>query len=165
MSRRSVQTLILMLDNEFGVLTRVSALIRREGWNIRSLTVAETTDPAVARLTISVECIDSTLPAVLDRLGRLACVRGIRAFSGASYISRELVMVTVGGGSRAQAEEAARSAGAKVADSSGEFLTVEFAGEPGSVETLISALKPFGIVNVARSGVVALERPAGEETK
>jgi acetolactate synthase I/III small subunit len=163
MSRRSVQTLILMVDNEFGVLTRVTSLVRREGWNIKSLVVAETMNPAVSRLTLSVECIDSTLQQVLDRMGKLACVRGIKAYSDATHLSRELVMVTVGCEKRAWAEEAAKAIGAKVVGSCGECLTIEFTGEPEHADNLISALKPFGIVNIARSGVVALEKPTGEE--
>lgn len=164
MSHRSVHSLILMVDNEFGVLTRITALVRREGWNIKSLAVAETLNPTVSRLTISVECVESTLPHVLERLGRLACVRSIEAFSDASHISRELVLVTVGGTEKSQVAEAARATGAQVIDCCGEMLTLEFSGAPEQAENLLAALKPFGIINVARSGVVALERPAEGES-
>jgi acetolactate synthase-1/3 small subunit len=162
MSRRAVQTLILLVDNEFGVLTRVTALVRREGWNIKSLAVAETMDPAVSRLTISVECIDSTLPHVLERLGRLACVKGITAYAEATHFSRELILVTLEGGEGERAIKEAEGLGARILDSSGGMLTVEFSGEPGHAEALIATLKSFGTVNIARSGIVALERPAKE---
>lgn len=162
MSKRTVQTLILMVDNEFGVLTRVTALVRREGWNIKSLVVAETMNPAISRLTISVECLDSTLNHVLERLGRLACVRQISAYSEQTHFSRELVMVTVGNEGRAGAEETAKAFGAHAMDCPGGSAVIEFSGEPAEAEALISALKPFGITNVARSGIVTLERPVKE---
>jgi acetolactate synthase-1/3 small subunit len=111
-----------------------------------------------------VECIDSTLPHVLERLGRLACVRGITAYTAETHFGRELVMVTVGGDGVAAAE-AARIAGAHVIDSSCGMLTLEWAGPPEQAEALIDALKPYGISNVARSGIITLERPAGEGTK
>jgi len=158
---RTVQTLILLVDNEFGVLTRVTALVRREGWNIKSLAVAETMDPAVSRLTISVECIDSTLPHVLERLGRLACVRGISAYAEATHFSRELILVTLEGGEGERAIKEAEGLGARVIDREERgCLTLEFMGTPEQAEGLLAALKSCGAVNVARSGVVALERPA-----
>jgi acetolactate synthase I/III small subunit len=165
MSKRTVQTLILMVDNEFGVLTRVTALVRREGWNIKNLIVAETMDKAISRLTISVECIDSTLPQVLDKLRHLACVRSIAAFSDESHISRELVLVTVGCERREWAVKAAEAIGARVISPDCECLTIEFSGTPGHVESLIAALKPFGIKSIARSGIIALERPVKEAIK
>jgi acetolactate synthase I/III small subunit len=166
MSKRTVQTLILMVDNEFGVLTRVTALVRREGWNIKSLVVAETMNPAISRLTISVECIDSTLPRVLDRLGHLACVGSITAYSEESHISRELVMITMGCECRELAIKAAEAIGAHVIPTAAcECVTFEFTGSPEHAVNLIAALKPYGIQNIARSGIVTLERPAKEAHK
>ena len=166
MSQRTVQSLILMVDNEFGVLTRVTALIRRDGWNIKSLVVAETMNPAVSRLTISVECIDSTLPHVLDKLGHLACVRSITAYSKESHISRELVMVTVGCECRELALKAAEDIGVHIIVTAADgSLTLEFSGTPENTESLIAALKPCSIINIARSGIVALERLAKEAVK
>lgn len=164
MSLRSVQTLILILDNEFGVLTRVTALVRREGWNIKSLAVAETINPALSRLTLSVECIDSTLPRVTQRLAKLACVRSIAVYSPDTYISRELVIVTMGREYREPAMNVAEAAGARVIPGQERGgLAVEYIGEPEKADSLIAALKPFGIAGVARSGIVALERKAEEE--
>jgi acetolactate synthase I/III small subunit len=166
MSKRTAQTLILLVDNEFGVLTRVTASIRREGWNIRSLVVAETMDAAVSRLTISVECIDSTLPNVLERLGRLACVRSISAYSDATHFRRELILVTMSAEHRKFALHAGEAIGAHVIEGGkAGALTLEFSGVPEQAESLLAALKPLGIVNVARSGIVTLERPAKEEAR
>lgn len=163
MSKRTVQTLILLVDNEFGVLTRVTALVRREGWNIKSLAVAETMNTAVSRLTISVECLDSTLPTVLQRIGKLACVRAISCHSAATHISRELVLIAVGEQGRAAAEAAAAAFGANAEEFPGGGVLIEFAGLPSRADELIAALEPFGIQNIARSGVVTLEKPVMEE--
>lgn len=162
MSKRGVQTLILLVDNEFGVLTRVTALVRREGWNIKSLAVAETMSEAVSRLTISVEYVDSTLPHVLERLERLACVRSIAVFAADTHYSRELVMITVEGAGAAEAGRVAGAAGARVLESAQGWLTLEFSGAPEQAQSLIAKLKPFGAVNIARSGIVTLERPHKE---
>lgn len=164
MSKRTVQTLILLVDNELGVLTRIAASIRREGWNIRSLVVAETMDAAVSRLTISVECVDSSLPQVLERLGRLNCVRGVTVYSDATHFSRELMLVTMGSEHADWAKKAAGAIGASViGDSECGCVTLEFTGTPEQAESLLAALKPYGIANVARSGIVTLERPKQRE--
>jgi acetolactate synthase-1/3 small subunit len=164
MSKRTVQTLILLVDNEFGVLTRVTANIRREGWNIKSLVVAETMDPAISRLTISVECVDSTLPQVKERLARLNCVRSLSVYSDNTHFSRELIILTMGCEHAEWALKAAEAIGARVIDRAASgCLTLEFTGAPEQAESLLKALKPYGIANVARSGVVTLERPAEGE--
>lgn len=164
MSKRTVQTLILLVDNEFGVLTRITGNIRREGWNIRSLVVAETLDAAVSRLTISVECIDSSLPQVLDRLGKLNCVRSLSLYSPATHFALELVLVTLGSGAGEAALKAAEGLGARAVEGSGRGCpTLEFTGTYEQAESLLDTLRPYGVANVARSGLIALERPARGE--
>lgn len=73
--QKSVITLNMLVDNEFGVLTRITSLVRREGYNIKSLAVDVTDDASVSQLLLSVECMVSTLPNILSRLNRLGCVR------------------------------------------------------------------------------------------
>jgi len=75
MPQRSVKTIDLLVDNEFGVLTRITALLRREGFNIISLAVNTTGNPEVSRLLIAVECIDSAFGRAMARLVKLGCVR------------------------------------------------------------------------------------------
>ncbi len=161
MSKRAVQTLILLVDNEFGVLTRVTALLRREGWNIKSLAVAETINPVVSRLTISVECLDSTLPDVLQRIGRLACVRHISCFSDTNHIIRELALIILQGPDLSGARSVASGFGATVEELA-DGLLVEFAGHASQVAVLLEALRPYGLRDVARSGAVTLEHPVKE---
>ena len=161
MSKRTVQTLILLVDNEFGVLTRVTALVRREGWNIKSLAVAETINPAFSRLTISVECLDSTLPDVLQRIRRLACVRELACYRHETHINRELVLAIVDGPHLEDARAIAAGYGAKVEELAGRLL-LEFAGPPVQVDGLLQELRQYGLRDVARSGAVTLEQPVME---
>ncbi|MEI6100544.1 MAG: ACT domain-containing protein [Eubacteriales bacterium] len=74
MNRSSV-TIFMLVDNEFGVLTRITALLRREGFNIMSLAVEVTENPEISQLLVSVECMDTALPRVLGRLNKLGCVK------------------------------------------------------------------------------------------
>lgn len=164
MSKRTVKTLILLVDNEFGVLTRVTANIRREGWNIKSLVVAETIKTTEQRLTISVECEDGMLPQVLERIGKLSCVRSIAVYSDETHFARELMLVTMGCEHVEWAMQAAEAIGAQVIDRCEcGCLTLEFTGTYEQAESLLAALKPYGISNVARSGIVTLERPTKKE--
>lgn len=75
MPARHVRNILLTVDNEFGVLTRITALVRREGFNILSLAVAVTENPEVSRMVMAVECVDGAFDRVLGRLRRLGCVR------------------------------------------------------------------------------------------
>lgn len=161
MIRPTVKTLILHIDNEFGVLARVTDGIRTEGWNIISLVVAETMNPAISRLTISMECKECSLPQLVERLNGLDCVRSVAVFADETHFSRELMLVTIGCAHVEWALQAAEAIGAQVLDQQNcGCLTLEFTGTFEQAENLLAALRPYGIVNVARSGVVTLERPA-----
>ena len=92
MQARDAHILTLTVDNEFGVLTRITAQIRREGWNIKSLAAEETADRSISRITLALQCFDSTLPSVVSRLSRLACVRHVSAYDAARCICRELTI-------------------------------------------------------------------------
>jgi acetolactate synthase I/III small subunit len=161
MAARTTQTLTLMVDNEFGVLTRITALVRREGWNIKSLAVAETLNPAVSRLTLCVECLDNSLPNVLQRLGRLNCVRDITVFTTQTHLGRELVLVRVSCSSDALTEIVARY-GAKLKETEGSTL-LEAVDSPEAIDRLLGELKQYGALDAARSGMVTLEKSGGQE--
>lgn len=146
------QTLTLMVDNEFGVLTRVTAMVRREGWNIKSLSVAETANPAVSRLTLCVECVPGTLDHVTARLGRLACVRTLSLYSPATHTGRELLLA------RTNADDTALAA--LVARYDARLLSggvLEASGTPEQLDALLAELRDLGPVEAARSGIVTLE--------
>ncbi|NLG52426.1 MAG: ACT domain-containing protein [Clostridiales bacterium] len=81
MSIRGIRNISMLVDNEFGVLTRITALVRRDGLNIKSLAVTETKDKAVSRLLIAVECTDNSFIKVLARLKKLGCIKSAEGVS------------------------------------------------------------------------------------
>lgn len=143
----------LMVDNEFGVLTRITALIRRAGWNIRSLSVAETETPEISRLTICIECKNNTLEYVRERLVRQSCVREISIFSKDRDVALELAVV------RVTSEAAAKLVAdkdiiSKHLDESGTVLSIMCAHD--KMDLLLAELRGNGLLEVARTGTVAL---------
>ena len=142
---RTPHLLTLIVDNEFGVLTRTTSLIRREGWNIKSLSVAETADNTLSRLTLSLECFDATLASVLNRLGRLDCVHRISACTEQTHILRELALLHVREEGPAEEE-----GGLRVAPG-----VYQFAAEPSRLDEVIRRLSPL---EVTRTGVIAMDR-------
>lgn len=87
---RSIVTFYMLVDNEFGVLTRITAMLRREGFNIKSLAVEVTDNPEISQMLVSVECIDSALPRVLTRLNKLGCVKKAEQANGNYDLSGHL---------------------------------------------------------------------------
>lgn len=157
MNKRTAHILTCMVDNEFGVLTRITAQIRREGWNIKSLAVAESMDPAISRITLTLECFDATLPTVLHRLTKLACVRMVTAYDQESHICRELAVARV-----AVMDEAIRQLctqyGASILQELGQSALIELSDMPSVLDSFVQALEAKGEVSVARTGPITLER-------
>ena len=156
MPTREAHILTLTVDNEFGVLTRVTAQIRREGWNIKSLAAEETADPSVSRITLALQCFDATLPSVVNRLSRLACVRHVSAFDAERCICRELVVARTADapGARAVAERFL----AQVISSENGIMLLQLTAEPKTLNAFLEALRKEGEVASARTGAITLEK-------
>jgi acetolactate synthase-1/3 small subunit len=154
----------LMVDNEFGVLTRITALIRRAGWNIRSLAVAETAVSAVSRLTICLECRNTTLEQVLHKLGKLNCVREVSIFEPESQVQHELALLRVKAGGFAAREGVFGELAAKLLyeDENEQLLAVS--GESARIDEALGKLRENGLLEAARTGMIALKK-AGEESR
>lgn len=148
--------LTLMVDNEPGVLTRITAQIRREGWNIKSLSVAESQDPLVSRITLALECYDLTLPAVENKLSKLACVRSVNAFEEKNNICRELAVIRLFDRTDDMRTFVNASKASIVIDS-GEDYVIEFVGTPEEVDAFTSSCEEFSKINCARTGAVILD--------
>lgn len=155
--KREAHILTLLVDNEFGVLTRITAQIRREGWNIKSLAVAESMDPAISRITLALECYDTTLPEVMHRLSRLACVRSVTAYNPEQYVCRELAIVRVSA-EGSGVEETARRFGAHTLSRQGGVTLLELTAEPSELNEFLLELRKLAQVSVARTGAITLER-------
>jgi acetolactate synthase-1/3 small subunit len=158
----SSQTLSVLVENKPGVLARVSGLFARRGFNIDSLAVGETEDPAISRMTIVVSVANKSLEHVTKQLHKLINVLRIAELPHDASVERELALIKVaaGAGRRAEVLEIVEIFRAKVIDVDSESIVVEATGTPEKVEALVELLSPFGIIEMARTGRVALGRGA-----
>lgn len=158
----SSHTVSVLVENKPGVLARISGLFARRGFNIDSLAVGETDDPAVSRMTIVVAADGRPLEQVTKQLHKLINVLRIAELPRDSSVERELALIKVAAaaGHRAEALEIVEIFRAKVIDVDADAIVVEATGTPDKVSALEQLLTPFGIVEIARTGIVALARGA-----
>ena len=157
------QTLSVLVENKPGVLARISGLFARRGFNIDSLAVGETEDPAVSRMTIVVSVEGKPLEHVTKQLHKLINVLRIVELPHDASVERELALIKVsaGAGRRAEVLEMVEIFRTKVIDVDRESIVVEATGTQEKIEALLELLSPFGIIEMARTGRVALGRGAG----
>jgi acetolactate synthase-1/3 small subunit len=147
-------TLAVLVDNSSGVLARVASLIARRSFNIDSLAVGPTEDPAISRMTIVFNVEGHALEQVMRQLDKLINVIHVTEIKQARSTQTELVLVKVKENPRV--ESILTKFGAKIVDSSEGALIVESTNSPALNEELLEALKQFGIIEFVQSGVVAL---------
>ncbi|MCL2164629.1 MAG: acetolactate synthase small subunit [Oscillospiraceae bacterium] len=154
--------LSILVDNHPGVLSRVSGLFSRRGFNIESLAVGTTHNPKISRMTIIVFGNDHSVDQIVKQLGKLVQVITIKIIKYESCVSRELVLVKVRATPemRNQILQVVEIFRAKIIDVSKETLTIEMTGEADKTEALLEMLADYGIMEVARTGSIALERGA-----
>ncbi|MGI6404607.1 MAG: acetolactate synthase small subunit [Oscillospiraceae bacterium] len=148
----------LLVDNEFGVLTRITALIRRAGWNIRSLAVAETKTPEISRLTICLECRHNTLEQVLDRLKRLDCVREILPYSKETQVARELALLHLLVEDEASLQQVCQQMNATIVERKDGHVLLSAVCEEGYLDQMLPTLREQGLLDIARTGAISLRR-------
>lgn len=152
--------LSVLVSNHPGVLTRISSLISRRGYNIRSLTVGETENIDISRMTIELEGDDYVLDQVKKQLGKLIEVLQILELNPKQAVYRELLLVKVSSGEKTRVAiiEISNIFRAKVIDISTESLTIEITGDTPKTNAFLEMLMPYGIKEIARTGITALER-------
>ena len=152
-------TLSVLVENQPGVLSKVVSLFARRGYNIDSLAVGTTEDTTISRMTIVGEGDDHTLEQVEKQLNKLVPVIKVR-YLGDSATQAELLLVKIGRDMQTLKEvnEIAALMKAEVVDVSKGTITLRFAGEHDKCATLCDLLKPYGIREIARTGVIALEK-------
>ena len=152
-------TLSVLVENQPGVLSKVVSLFARRGYNIDSLAVGTTEDPTMSRMTIVGQGDDHILEQVEKQLNKLVPVIKVR-YLGDSATQAELLLVKIGRDMQTLKEvnEIAALMQAQVADVSKATVTLKYAGEHEKCETLLDLLRPCGIREIARTGVIALER-------
>ena len=153
-------TISVLVENHFGVLARVSGLFGARGFNIDSLAVGETEDPTISRMTIVVEGDERTLEQVKKQLNRLIDVIKVQDIVSEDLLEREVVLARVGftHKNRADILEAVNAFQGKVIDASQNTLTIEVAGDQAKIHSVFELLKPYGVLEVVRSGRIALSR-------
>ena len=150
----------MVVENKFGVLTRIAGLFSGRGYNIDTLNVGPTQDPKTSRMTIVTRGDDATLEQIVKQLNKLPDIIHVQDFREHEYIDRELVLikVTVDSSTRAEVMQITDIFRAKIVDVQPETLTIEITGDESKIEKFIVLMKSFGIVEITRSGKVALPR-------
>jgi acetolactate synthase-1/3 small subunit len=156
----SKHTLSVLVENKPGVLARISSLFARRGFNIDSLAVGPTEYADVSRMTIVVNVEDNPLEQVTKQLNKLINVLKIVELEPASSVSRELLLVKVKADpqTRSQVLEIVQLFRAKVIDVAADAVTIEATGGEEKIDALLRVLEPFGVRELAQSGMVAMGR-------
>jgi acetolactate synthase-1/3 small subunit len=160
MSAVNTHTLSVLVEDKPGALARVASLFSRRGFNIQSLAVGATEQKNMSRMTIVVSVEDSPLEQITKQLNKLINVIKIVEQDDDNAVSRELALikVRVDATTRTQVIEAVNLFRAKVVDVTTESLTIEATGTPAKLEAFMRLLEPYGIRELAQSGVVSLSR-------
>ena len=153
-------TISVLVENKFGVLTRVAGLFSGRGYNIDTLNVGPTHEPSISRMTIVTRGDDATIEQIVRQLNKLVEVIEVQDFREAEYIDRELVLVKVAVDSKSRAEvmQITDIFRAKIVDVQPKSLTIEITGNESKVEKFIDLMKTFGVMELSRTGKVALPR-------
>jgi acetolactate synthase-1/3 small subunit len=153
-------TISILIENTFGALTRVAGMFSGRGYNIDSLNVAPTHDPNVSRMTIVTRGDNATLEQVVGQLNKLVNVLEITDFREHEYIDRELVLVKVKVNAKTRAEvmQITDIFRTKIVDVQPKSMTIEVTGNETKVEKFIQLMGSFGVLDLTRTGKVALPR-------
>src|SRR5688572_27484075 len=149
-----------LVMNEPGVLASVAGLFSARGFNIDSLVVGRTENPELSRMTVVASGDDNTLEQIRKQLAKLVPVVKVRDFKNTAYIERDLTLITVAVAPEQRSEviEIVSLFRGKVVDVAKNSLMVELSGTEEKLEALIELLKPYGIKELARTGVIAMPR-------
>lgn len=153
-------TISVLVANEFGVLSRISGLFSGRGFNIESLSVAETLDSTVSRMTIVTRGDDKVIEQINKQLNKLINVIKVHDFIGEEHIERELALIKVTSTpeSRAEILSIVDIFRAKVVDVSPRSYTIETTGDEEKISAITELFRPFGIKEIVRTGKIAMAR-------
>jgi len=153
-------TVSLLVDNEPGVLSRVTGLFSGRGFNIESLCVAETLDSSISRVTLVTRGDDAVAEQIKKQLNKLVNVLKVHDLTGTEYVEREMALVKVQAKSESRPEilRIVDIFRCKVVDVSPTHYTIEVTGTAGKLAAILALLKPMGIKEIARTGAIALGR-------
>lgn len=159
-----MQILSVLVENTAGVLSQVSRMFSRKGYNIDSLAVGPTDDPAISRITIMIEVDDLMIQQIANQLNKLLPVISVKILEQESSVCRELILVKVKVEDRNQRDEIIQLANifrVSIVDVAMKSLTICITGDHSKSHALLGLLSEFGILELVRTGAVALERGSG----
>lgn len=154
------RTINILVENKFGVLSRIAGLFSGRGFNIESICAGETLNPELSQMTIVARGDDMILEQIKKQLNKLVNVVKVQDFTDKKHVERELVLIKVNlsGKSRAELMEIADIFRAKIVDVAKNNITVEITGRENKVCAFIELIQPFGIIEIARTGKLAIAR-------
>ena len=154
------QNLSILVENQSGVLTRIANLFSRRGYNIESLAAGVTQNSSVTRITVGVDCDDIQVVQLVKQLHKVPVVLRVKKLASGSHFSRELVFikVTSDAESRTGILQIVDIFRGHIIDVSPETITIEISGSDDKINALIELLKPYGILEMVRTGMIAIER-------
>ena len=158
------QTISVLVENQAGVLNRITGLFSRRAFNIESLAVGVTDDPSVSRITIIVDSGNSVVEQVEKQLNKLVEVIKVRTLDEHSMIGRELMILKVNANNQNRQDimTICSICGARVADLSPTSMTLELSDTPERLDTFQAMMRPFSILEVVRTGMIALQKGGGK---
>lgn len=156
-------TISVLVENKFGVLARVAGLFSGRGYNIESLTVNTTLDPNISKMTIVTSGDKDILEQIDKQLNKLIDVLKVTNLSGQEFIERELALVKLKTTAKTRSEiiQITEIFGGKIVSVHKKEIAVEISGRSNDIEDFIKLMTDFGVIEVARSGRVAVSREAG----
>lgn len=153
-------TISVLVENEFGVLSRVAGLFSGRGFNIESLSVAPSLDPSLSRMTIVTSGDDRILEQITKQLNKLIDTIKVIDFTGYDYVEREMALIKVNAEEKFRAEILRISDifRAKIIDVTSRSYTIEVTGAPAKINAILELLNPIGVKEIVRSGPVVIGR-------
>ena len=171
MEKTNKFVIAVYVDNKYGVLTRVTSMFTRRGFNIDALTVGETESPEYSRITICMSGDGYAKEQLINQLRKLINVKKVEEIEESSSIKRELALIKIKNNSETRGDvlSAVDVYRAKIIDFTASEMCIEITGAPEKINAFIEYIKPYGILEMCRTGIVALERGEGtllsKETK
>lgn len=158
------QIISVLVENQFGVLNKITGLFSRRAFNIESLAVGVTDDPTISRITIIVDSGNSAVEQVEKQLNKLIDVIKVRTIEEDRMIGRELMIIKVSASTKTRPDimNVCQIMGAKIDDISATTMTLEISDTTERVELFQSLLRPFSILEVARTGLIAVQKGSGK---
>lgn len=156
MERR--HTISVLVENEFGVLARVAGLFSSKGYNIDSLSVSETIDSTLSRMTIVTRGSDQIIEQILKQLNKLVNVIKVEDLTKERHLTREMILVKLSIASKAKVLELAEKMKANVLESNSKAVVLELTGDADDLTVALEKFQSFGILEVVRTGMIAIQR-------